>query len=234
MPEKDFEKETTKETENKEKTTVAGIICSSEEEDRESFWNRLYSSDLEKTVPDSWLESCMHFFNKESSILEIGCGEGILSEYLLKKGFNILSTDISGSVLSRLKSRVPEASVLKLDLNQPLPFGSFSFDIIIADLCLHYFSDRETSGILKELRRILSEDGHLLARVNSEKDLSYGAGKGVEIEKGFYNQNGHYKRFFSREMVKYFFKEWKTLSISEETTSKYIYEKHVLQIIAEK
>ena len=205
-----------------------------EQEDRESYWEALYKCDIENPLPDNWLECFMYLFKKESRILELGCGKGYLSEYLIKNGFNVLSTDISGSVLEGFKSRVPEASVLKLDLSRILPFNDSSFDIIIADLCLHYFSHDETVNILKEINRIMAQSGYLLARVNSEKDINYGAGDGIELEKSFFNQNGHYKRFFSRETAEYFFKDWSSISVSEKTTSKYISEKHVLQIIAEK
>ena len=234
MSETDYEKEIHYNTGISEKADETGSPRSSGAEDRESYWNSRYSTDHEKSEGDNWLGCYMHLFTKESRIIELGCGEGFISEYLLKNGYNVLSTDISEYVLAKLKSRVPEASVRKLDLNQMLPFNDGSFDIIIADLCLHYFSSDETFRILKELKRVLSKGGHLLSRVNSERDLNHGAGKGIEIEKGFYNQKGHYKRFFSREMAVDFFKEWKAVSVAEKTTSKYIYEKHVLQIIADK
>ena len=208
--------------------------CSESIENRESYWNNLYSKGLENSLPDNWLECYMHLFRENDRIIELGCGEGFLSGFLLEKGFDVLSTDISESILEKLKTRIPEAETLQLDINKKLPFGDCSFNIIIADLCLHYFSETETVNIIKEVKRILTDGGYFFCRVNSDKDINYGAGEGLEIEEGFYKKNGHLKRFFSKDMVRKYFEDWKSLSVTDKTTLKYEYEKNILQIITEK
>ncbi len=201
-------------------------------ENREAYWENMYSSNTEVSEKDFWLDCYMHLFKTDDRIIELGCGSGNLSEGLINKGYNILSTDISQSALDIFKARIPEASVMQLDLIQKLPFNDSYFDIVIADLCLHYFSSEDTEKILNEIRRVLTDRGYLFARVNSDRDVNHGAGKGIELEKGFYNQGGHYKRFFTPGMVKYFFRNWSELSVSEKTTSKYTDNKHVIEIIA--
>ncbi len=203
-------------------------------ENRENYWNDMYMRNLEISEKDLWLKCYMNLIKDDDRIIEFGCGEGYLSEHLLKSGYSIISTDISLTALENFKARVPEAEIMKVDLAQKLPFGNSSFNVIIADLCLHYFSAEETSEILEEMKRILKGGGFLFARVNSDRDYHYRAGKGVEVEKGFYNQDGHYKRFFNRESVINFFTGWKELSVSEKTTSKYKEDKHVFEIIAGK
>ncbi len=173
-------------------------------ENRKSYWDSIYRTNLEKPDTDNWLNCYIHLFKNNDKILELGCGEGHLSEYLLKNGYNILSTDISETALKNYLSRVPQASVKQIDLLKKLPFSDNSFNIIIADLCLHYFSRSNTEKIIAEIRRILTCGGYLFARVNSDKDKNFGAGKGIIQEKGFYNFHGHYKRFFTREMIETF------------------------------
>ena len=84
------------------------------------------------------------------------------------------------------------------------------------------FNEEDTKNILNEIKRVLQKDGILIFRVNSTKDVNYGAGEGEEIEKHFYRtQVGMYKRFFDKEDIEYFFKKWKNLYINEEQMTRY-------------
>ena len=203
-------------------------------ENRKSYWENIYSSNLESANTDNWLNCYKHLIKNTDKILELGCGEGYLSEYLLNNGYNIISADISETALANYKSRVPQASVMQIDMLKKLPFRDDSFNIIIADLSLHYFSRSNTENIISEIKRLLIHGGYLLARVNSDKDINFGAGKGILEEKGFYSFHGHYKRFFSREMINTFFENWNELSTAEKSTSKYVSTKHLYEIIARK
>ena len=203
-------------------------------ENRENYWEKIYRNSNKKVRTDIWLSCYLHLFNKTDKIIEFGCGAGYLSEYLLNKGFKVLSTDISSAALEILKKRVPGSEVMKINLVEPLPFKSSSVNIIIADLCLHYFSEEDTKSILEEYKRILKPGGHIFARVNSDRDINHGAGEGIEVERGYYNQNGHYKRFFNLEMVHRFFTGWEELSVSEKATNHYIKDKYLFEIIAGK
>lgn len=203
-------------------------------ENREELWEKHYLKNKELVKSDIWIEKYTKNFKKNDIIIEIGCGIGLLSEYLINKKYSVLSTDISHSALERLKSRVPDSSVLKIDIQYPLPFANSIFNIIIADLCIHYFSEKETETILKEFRRILLPGGKLIARVNSDKDIHHGAGEGIEIEKGFFCKNAHYKRFFNTDMLKRFFKDWDIISMTENTSDHYKEIKHVIEIAVSK
>ena len=58
---------------------------------------------------------------------------------------------------------------------------------------------------MKEIKRILKDGGHLLARVNSVNDINHGAGQGKKIEENFYYVEGYNKRFFNlNDVNKYF------------------------------
>ncbi|OOM76109.1 hypothetical protein CLPUN_28330 [Clostridium puniceum] len=72
--------------------------------------------------------------------------------------------------------------------------------MILADLSLHYFDNRTTKNIVKEIRRVLKPEGCLIGRVNSINDFNFGAGCGREIEKNFYLTEGVYKSFLLKKI----------------------------------
>ena len=82
----------------------------------------------------------------------------------------------------------------------PFPFENNSFDCVYARLSLHYFSDRVTWNIIKDVHRILNQDGLLLFVCKSLEDSLYG--KGTKIEKDVYELNDHIRHFFSKDYAK--------------------------------
>ena len=111
-------------------------------------------------------------------------------------------------------------------MSKGLPFEDNLTDIIIGDLSLHYFTEQQTFKILDEIKRVLKPNGLLLFRVNSVKDVNYGAGEGKELEPHLYEtDDGLYKRFFDAEDIEKFFSSWEKLYMREETLGRYGSEK---------
>jgi SAM-dependent methyltransferase len=121
-----------------------------------------------------------------------------------------------------------------VDLERPLPFPDDSFDGAVADLCLHYFNAGTIAAALAEISRILKPSGCLFARVNSTRDVHYGAGEGLEMERGFYNQAGHYKRFFDKPMIDGFFRAWEITALDQYDIRRHDKPKNVFEIVARK
>ena len=105
-----------------------------------------------------------------------------------------------------------------------MSFDNFS-DIIIADLSIHYFSEKLTFNILKEIKRVLTPNGFLLFRVNSINDINYGSKSGIEIEPHLYKINDTYKRFFDKQDINRFFYDWELIYLQEKTMNRYPYSK---------
>lgn len=169
--------------------------------DQKKFWNNRH----EHASPDHVLTNgeitafaleVQSTIPPKSSILEIGCGVGNDSLYFASKGHNVVSTDLSEVAIKKNKIRSNTDNVMfqVLDISAPTPFEDKKFDVIYARLSLHYFSDTVTKQIIKELARIIKPSGYLCFLCKSIEDSSYG--KGTEIEKDMYEDNGHVRHFF--------------------------------------
>lgn len=200
------------------------------------YWNnshKIYSTG--KITYDLWLDHYpMALSHCQSEVLDLGCGIGNDTLYLKERGFSVVAVDYSEVALDHLKEQLNDVKTMQLDISLPLPFPDSSFDLIIADLSLHYFDEKTTIEIMKELKRILTIHGHLLARVNSLEDKNYGAGKGEKIEENYYFVDGYNKRFFSIEDAKRFFSYVGTTKVKETDMLRYQHPKKVLEIDAEK
>ena len=182
---------------------------------------------------DLWLERWLPVLTSEHEVLELGCGSGRDTKYLVSQGFAVTATDVREEALEACVQEVPDANYLQVDVTQPLPFADKSHPVIVASLCLHYFPWQQTLDILSEIKRCLTQDGLLFARFNSTNDVHFGAVGFREIEPNFYFVKGKSKRFFDREALgKLFSSGWKVEHIEELTIARYEKPKVVWEVVA--
>ena len=97
-----------------------------------------------------------------SKILDFGCGSGIASIELLKKGFQTVSLDASEEMLKELKARA-EKENLKCECIpgdvENLPFGNSSFDAVVCMGVLHHLPDIK-KGVENQIR-VLKDKGQI-------------------------------------------------------------------------
>lgn len=205
--------------------------------DPKLYWNKQYmANDNKRVTYDLWLDKYEHILNAstDTSIIDLGCGLGNDTIYLYERRYNIISCDYSEEALKKLELFMEKPVTRLFDMKDGLPFESESAKVIIADLALHYFSWDETRKIVNEIKRVLKEDGFLLVRVNSVKDTNYGAGKGIEIEKNYYNIDGNLKRFFDKEHLEKLFIDWEIKYINEYELHRYTKSKMLWEIAVKK
>ena len=156
---------------------------------------------------DLWLDEYKDILeqNKKNTILDLGCGIGADTLYLLERGYDVLSCDFSNEALKSIRDNIPNSKTLYLDMMKDFPIEDNSYSLIIADLSLHYFDNATTIHIMNEIKRILKQDGTLLARVASVNDFNFGAGVGQELKKNYYFEGDYTKRFFDLEDVNKYF-----------------------------
>ena len=91
-----------------------------------------------------------------SIALDVG-GRGVVAPLLRSRGIEVVSCDLSA------KMAAVNGGICVAADEEFLPFGSASFDLIVASLSLHAVND--LPGALIQLRQTLKPDGLLLASV---------------------------------------------------------------------
>lgn len=167
-------------------------------------WSKRRSS---VPVYDLWLDEYKEILesNKDNEILDLGCGIGADTLYLIERGYNVLSCDFSNEALKSIQDNIPNSKTLYLDMMKKFPIKDNTYSLIIADLSLHYFDNETTIHIMREIKRILNNNGILLSRVASVNDFNFGAGVGEELERNYYFEGDYTKRFFDFEDINKYF-----------------------------
>lgn len=200
------------------------------------YWDDTHKKYMNNKITyDLWLDSYLDIINNcKTKVLDLGCGMGNDSLYLTEKGLDVIACDYSEVALDCINKHLPKVETKLIDISLPLPFKDNSFDLIIADLSLHYFDEVTTKNIMLEIKRILSKNGHLIARVNSIDDINYGSNRGERIEDNFYYVDGYNKRFFDIKDTQKFFSLIGKPQIKENEMLRYSKPKKVIEVVVEK
>lgn len=89
------------------------------------------------------------------TLLDAPCGRGHLSSQLLRHGFDVVSADISSTIVDE-----PNLNFLQVDLNMKLPFADGTFDYIASVEGIEHLEN--PFHAVRELRRIIKTDGKLV------------------------------------------------------------------------
>lgn len=113
----------------------------------------------------------------------------------------------------RAKSKV-KANPVIFDITKPFPFDDNSFDVVYAQLVLHYFNDQEMSEIIEEIERVLVPGGVFACMVNTIEDPEY---KELSTDdSGIIHTPGLLKRYFSVDTFRPFIKNFETIVFNAE------------------
>ncbi|HET8884760.1 MAG TPA: class I SAM-dependent methyltransferase [Salinimicrobium sp.] len=103
---------------------------------------------------------CESIPKKNAEILEIGCGPGNITKFLLEKrtDFKILATDLAPRMLRLCEKNNPSAEVQILDCRNILSLNK-KFDAVIGGFCLPYLSKEDVFKLIKNVSQILNPNG---------------------------------------------------------------------------
>lgn len=94
------------------------------------------------------------------SVLSLGCGSGIDSHSLKKKGASrSVGIDISKKLIEIAKREYPDCEFIVGDMEK-LPFGDAEFDVVYSSFALHYLPTYEKA--FREAYRVLKLNGVLV------------------------------------------------------------------------
>lgn len=96
---------------------------------------------------------------ENADVLEIGCGTGKNTEWLLTKAKRLVGADFSAEMLAKAKEKITAETVefRRLDLRETWDFAADSFDLITCSLVLEHIENIDF--VFGQARRVLRRDG---------------------------------------------------------------------------
>ncbi|HEX2629372.1 MAG TPA: class I SAM-dependent methyltransferase [Chitinophagaceae bacterium] len=118
--------------------------------------NENKTRDLEKKVLRDTLSNLS--FQK---ILEIGCGTGKNTEWLIQKAASVTSVDFSEEMLAKAKEKIKNNNVRfqQADITQPWSFAEGLYDLVSFSLVLEHIKD--LGFIFQQINKVLQTGGHV-------------------------------------------------------------------------
>lgn len=97
-----------------------------------------------------------------ASVLEIGCGPGNITKYLLTKrtDLKILGIDISENMIELAKKNNPTAEFIIMDCRE-IDSLNKKFDAIVCGFCIPYLSNNDCVKLISDCKYLLNDSGIL-------------------------------------------------------------------------
>ncbi len=212
------------------------MIKNNQEYWNEGYWKRVINNQKKLFKSENWLDKYKGIINKVegNSVVDLGCGIGQDTKWLINNGFDVISCDISSIALEKLKEFIPESKTLQIDIRETLPFKDNSINLVNADLSIHYFNMTDTIKVFNEINRILIPNGMLIGRVNSDKNEGYIREETKIIEDNYYYDFEKYFRLFNKEQFDILSKNWKTIVLNEDVITRVNKKKVLWEFIFQK
>ncbi|MBD9105305.1 class I SAM-dependent methyltransferase [bacterium] len=166
------------------------------------YWEKHIKEDDLDNIEDNWILDYMKYLPKTGNLLDLGCGVGQYSIYFYNLGYNVSSCDISSKALEILNEKNKNIKMKIQDMNKPLDYKDNEFDIVFANLSIHFLSDENTKSLLGEIKRILKPNGIFIGSVNSTKAYEFIKDHIIKLEDNYYDSNGRTVRLLMKSHLK--------------------------------
>ncbi len=95
-----------------------------------------------------------------SKVLELGCGTGKNTEWLLQKAADITAVDFSANMLAKARERVKDSRVhfVQADINLAWDFADEHYELITCSLVLEHIENLQV--IFEKAAKVLERGGH--------------------------------------------------------------------------
>src|SRR5687767_10527397 len=149
---------------------------------------------------DDWwrngTDKFISFLKTEDLVLDVGCGGGTKSKYLIGKGLKVVGIDIAEKMIEIAKREVPQGEFMAMNLTDADKL-EYLFDGIFMQAVLLHMPKKDALPILEKMVSKLKKDGYLYIAVKEKMP------NGIEEEVKVDNDYGYdYERFFSYYTIK--------------------------------
>jgi ubiquinone/menaquinone biosynthesis C-methylase UbiE len=121
--------------------------------DRKLYWPFYFSN---KAI----LQSIV--INKDASVLDVGCGTGILLQQLfdMNNNLKLYGIDISPEMVKMAKKKLNPSICIKVSSVNQIPHNDNTFNFITCSTSFHHYSEPQKA--LMEMYRVLKNEGKLI------------------------------------------------------------------------
>lgn len=96
--------------------------------------------------------------NPQTAILDLCCGAGQTTRYLVEKSDRVTGLDASPFAIQRATQNVPQAHYVQA-FAEDMPLADASFDLVHTSVALHEMKPEQLQKILTEVYRVLKPGG---------------------------------------------------------------------------
>ncbi len=168
-------------------------------------------------------------FKKIGNVLDLGCGTGRHSFFLVENGFDVYGGDVSETAVNIIR----EKGSVKVSVfsKEEIPFEDNFFDIIIITNVLSHSLIKDIKDSIKEIDRVLKKDGLVVFCDLSADDANFGKGK--KVEENTYSEipellDKCVHHFFTKQEIEELFNNYKTLKYYE-TKNRFVLHNFILK-----
>ena len=109
---------------------------------------------------------------RQKTVLELATGTGLIAKHIVRYADHIEATDASQEMIEQAKQGVKSAKLyFSVQDMFHLPYADQSFDVVIVVNALHIVPEPEKA--LSEIRRVLKDDGVLVAPTFTHADNTF-------------------------------------------------------------
>jgi len=135
-------------------------MAASEIRDAYDRWAGQYEADQNATRDlNAEVLRELDVLSTDDAVLEIGCGTGLNTRWLVEQAASVVATDFSEGMLEKARAKLLQSDVVfrQMDVTEPWPFEGASCDCLVATLVLEHVEDLD--HVFEEARRVLRPGG---------------------------------------------------------------------------
>jgi SAM-dependent methyltransferase len=129
------------------------------------WYNEKFDSDLEKELDDRKIIN-------DGKFLDLGTGPATQAIWLVKRGFKVIGSDISGAAINRARKNYANEENVNFIVDDILnsKFNDNEFDYIFDRGCFHVLSPADRQKYIRKIKQILKHNGILFLKCFSDKE----------------------------------------------------------------
>jgi len=167
-----------------------------------NYWKNYYEKQNAPLKASLFAEFVIENYLKEnSSLLELGCGNGRDSVFFAHHGINVVAVDQCDNEIKVLTEKNGLQN-LKFEADDFTKLGKRDLvDYVYSRFTLHSIKDEEETDVVKWSYEHIKNNGKLLIEARGKKNELYKLGEQVDGEPDAYIYESHYRRFIDIDIL---------------------------------